>query len=173
MGRLGLGCRVGKTIIGGMVVTVLEKSRLRLPKGALSFVSDRSFTLQLTVLATGMAMAGLVANAARHAFTALVAAYQNSAPGDWLTSTALVTTLWVLAFAGSALIFKWGPVAGVGNGDPPACPTPKISIRSRFRTWAAESDPPRFLTCRHPTGGGFNRHPCSFRTGWPAAPRSS
>lgn len=55
-----------------------------------------------------MALAGLVANAARDAFTALVVAYENSGPGDWLTSTALVTTLWVLAFAGSALIFKWG-----------------------------------------------------------------
>lgn len=97
-----------------MIVTVLEKSRRRLPKGALSFVSDRSFALQLTALATGMALAGLVANAARDAFTALVAAYQNSAPVDWLTSTALVTTLWVLAFTGSALIFKWGLSRALG-----------------------------------------------------------
>ncbi len=106
-GYLGLGCRVGKAISRSMV-TILEKSRRRLPKGALSFVSDLSFGLQLIALTTGMALAWLVANAARDTFAALVAAYQNSAPGDWLTSTALVTTVWVLAFAGSVLLFKWG-----------------------------------------------------------------
>lgn len=106
-GNLGLGCRVGKAISRSMV-TILEKSRRRLPKGALSFVSDLSFALQLTALATGMALAWLVANAARDTLAALVAAYQTSAPGDWLTSTAVVTTVWVLAFAGSILLFRWG-----------------------------------------------------------------
>ncbi len=75
-GYLGLGCRVGKAI-SRSVVTILEKSRRRLPKGALSFVSDLSFGLQLIALATGMALAWLVANAARDTFAALVAAYEH------------------------------------------------------------------------------------------------
>lgn len=93
--------------IRGMV-TILGKSRRRLPKGALSFASDGSVALQLTALATGAGLGWLVANAARDAFASLVAAYQQSAPGDWLSGAAVVATVWVLAFVGSTLLFRWG-----------------------------------------------------------------
>ena len=104
-GRLGPLGRAAH--IRGMV-TIFEKSRRRLPKGALSFASEVSVALQLTALAMGAALGWLVADASRAAFASLVAAYQQSAPGDWLSEAALLTTAWVLVFLGSTLLFNWG-----------------------------------------------------------------
>lgn len=45
------------------MVTILGKSRRRLPKGALSYASDVSVALPLTVLAMGAVLGWLVAKA--------------------------------------------------------------------------------------------------------------
>jgi len=90
------------------MVVFPRKSRRRLPRGALSFDAPGQVVLQLAALASAAALAALLANAARSTLAALVAAVLQSTPTDWTSGPALITTGWVLTFAASTLMFRWG-----------------------------------------------------------------
>jgi hypothetical protein len=90
------------------MVVFPRKSRRRLPRGALSFDAPGQVVLQLAALASAAALAALLANAARSTVAALVAAVLQSTPTDWTSGPALITTGWVLTFAASTLMFRWG-----------------------------------------------------------------
>lgn len=90
------------------MVTTLGKSRRRLPRGLLSFASPGQVAIQLAALASALALALLVTEAASNTFMALVTAFQQSTPTEWMSANALFTTAWVLTFVGSVALFKWG-----------------------------------------------------------------
>ncbi|RZJ47610.1 MAG: hypothetical protein EON87_00160 [Brevundimonas sp.] len=90
------------------MVVFPEKSRRRLLRGALSFASPSQVVLQLAALASAAALGLLLANAARNTLAALVTAVLQSTPTDWTSGPALITTGWVLTFAGLTLLFRWG-----------------------------------------------------------------
>jgi hypothetical protein len=94
------------TICFRMVIT-LEKSRHRHPRNPLSFATRGQLLFQLAALMSASALVLLVAKAANDTFMALVAAFQQSTPMEWMSANALITTVWVLTFAGSALLLKW------------------------------------------------------------------